>query len=66
MNWELIRLSEGTIKCYDLDEVRINAKSEVFADLKKMGYGFDNFTGYGKSVVTEDEWKEFETKHLKI
>ena len=52
------------MKCYDLDEVRIDAKKEVFDDLKKMGYGFDNFTGHNRTVVSEDEWKAFENKHL--
>ena len=54
------------MKCYDLDEVRIDAKKEVFDDLKKMGYGFDNFTGHNKTVVSEDEWKAFEAKHLQL
>ena len=27
-------------------------------------YGFDNFTGHNKTVVSEDEWKAFEDKHL--
>ena len=55
-----------TTKTETINKVYVDSKKEVFDDLKKMGYGFDNFTGSGKTVVTEDEWKEFENKHLRI
>jgi len=53
------------MKSYNFDEIRQDAKQEVFDDLKKMGYGFDNFNAGNKNSITEDEWKAFENKHLR-
>ena len=54
------------MKDYNFDEIRQDAKKEVFDDLKKMGYGFDNFSAGNKTSITEGEWKAFENKHLCI